>query len=63
MPQNVQNRNGYFLGSWCVACVRYSGELPVRSGVALPAGVDKLFRLSRERGSFTGRMSCAPWQS
>jgi hypothetical protein len=63
MPQKVQNRNGYFLGSWCVAWVRY----PAKRRVALEwhfwQVATTLARLRCERGSVTGWMSCEPWQS
>ena len=40
-----------------------AGEAAVRAWVALAQVLTMFARLSRDRGSVTGRMSCAPWQS
>ncbi len=63
IPQNDQNRNGYFLGSWWVAWVRYPAKRRVASLWHFWQVATTLARLRCDRGSVTFWMSCAPWQS
>ena len=63
IAQKVQNSQGYFFGSWCVAWVRYPANRRVAPGWHFRQVATTFARLRCERGLETGRMSCDPWQS